>query len=75
MKPFLSFSLTLLVTITLTACVSTTVHQQKLDENMHLQSVIKDAEKCDDIKTADLLTEQLGRYEEFSWMLRATTAS
>ena len=28
----------------------------------------------DDIKTADLLTEQLGRYEEFSWMLRATVA-
>lgn len=44
MKPFLSFSLALLVTLTLTACVSTTVHQQKLDENMHLQSVIKDLE-------------------------------
>ena len=42
---------------------------------LRLQSVIKAAESCDDIKTADLLTEQLGRYEEFSWMLRATIAS
>lgn len=42
---------------------------------LRLQSVIKAAESCDDIKTADLLTGQLGRYDEFAWMLRATIAS
>lgn len=43
--------------------------------SIRLQSVIRAAEKCGDIRTADLLTEQLGIYEEFAWMLRATTAS
>ena len=33
------------------------------------------AESNDDIKTADLLTDQLGKYEEFAWMLRATVTS
>lgn len=42
---------------------------------VRLQTVIKAAEECDDIKTADLLTEQLGYYEEFAWMLRATVAA
>ncbi len=40
-----------------------------------LKAIIKLAEANDDIKTADLLTEQLGTYDEFAWMLRATIAS
>ena len=32
------------------------------------------AEKHSDIKTADLLTEKIGDFEENAWMLRATTA-
>lgn len=37
--------------------------------------VVKHAEKCGDIKTADLLTDRVGVYEENAWMLRATIAS
>lgn len=33
------------------------------------------AESAGDIKTADLLTERVGVYEENAWMLRATIAS
>lgn len=32
------------------------------------------AEKHGDVKTADLMTEQIGTYQENAWMLRATTA-
>jgi starvation-inducible DNA-binding protein len=42
---------------------------------MRLQAVIRLAEECGDIRTADLLTEQLGIYEEFAWMMRATIAA
>jgi starvation-inducible DNA-binding protein len=37
--------------------------------------VVKLAETNGDIKTADLLTERVGIYEENAWMLRATIAS
>ena len=37
--------------------------------------VIELAEKSNDVKTADMLTERIGVYEENAWMLRATVAS
>jgi starvation-inducible DNA-binding protein len=37
--------------------------------------VVQLAESHGDIKTADLLTERVGVYEENAWMLRATIAS
>ena len=37
--------------------------------------VVELAETCGDIKTADLLTDRVGTYEENAWMLRATIAS
>ena len=40
-----------------------------------LKQIVALAENNDDIKTADLLTDQLGKYEEFAWMLRATVTS
>lgn len=40
-----------------------------------LKSIVALAESNGDIKTADLLTDQLGAYEEFAWMLRATVSS
>jgi starvation-inducible DNA-binding protein len=40
-----------------------------------LKKIVHEAEDVDDIRTADLLTDQLGAYEEFAWMLRATIAS
>ena len=39
-----------------------------------LKQIVSLAESNDDIKTADLLTDQLGKYEEFAWMLRATAS-
>jgi len=42
---------------------------------LRLHSIIKLAEANGDIKTADLLTAQLGNYDEFAWMLRATISS
>jgi starvation-inducible DNA-binding protein len=42
---------------------------------LRLQQIIRLAEDSGDIKTADLLTGQLGRYDEYAWMLRATIAS
>lgn len=42
---------------------------------IRLKRIVREAEEVDDIKTADLLTEQLGNYEEFAWMLRATIAA
>ena len=44
MKLYLRFGLTLIIAATLSACVSQSVHQQKLDENQYLQSVIKGLE-------------------------------
>lgn len=44
MKFHFRFSMLLIMTLILTACVSQTVHQQKLDENQYLQSVIKSLE-------------------------------
>lgn len=44
MKLYMQLSLVLIVAATLSACVSQAVHQQKLDENQHLQSVIKSLE-------------------------------
>lgn len=44
MKPYIKLGLVLVITTLLSACVSQTVHQQKLDENHHLQSVIKGLE-------------------------------
>ncbi len=40
-----------------------------------LSKFIRFAEANGDIKSADLLTAQLGEYDEFAWMLRATIAS
>ena len=42
---------------------------------VRLKKIVREAEEADDIRTADLLTDQLGAYEEFAWMLRATIAS
>lgn len=44
MKFYLKLSLVLIIIANLSACVSKTVHQQKLDENQYLQSVIKGLE-------------------------------
>jgi starvation-inducible DNA-binding protein len=42
---------------------------------IRLKQIVALAESNDDIRTADLLTNQLGKYEEFAWMLRATITS
>ena len=44
MKFYVKLGLILITTVTLSACISQSVHQQKLDENQHLQSVIKGLE-------------------------------
>ncbi len=44
MKYFATLSLLIISFTSLTACVSETVHKQKLNENAHLQSVIKSLE-------------------------------
>lgn len=44
MRFYFKFGLFLLIAATLSACVSEAVHQQKLDENQHLQSVITSLE-------------------------------
>ncbi len=36
-----------------------------------LRTAVARAEECDDVKTADLLTERIGQHEENTWMLRA----
>ena len=36
-----------------------------------LRSAVVEAEKVEDVKTADLLTHRIGRHEENTWMLRA----
>ncbi len=38
------------------------------------RDAVKSAESCDDVKTADLLTERIGQHEENSWMLRSLLA-
>lgn len=59
MGVFIRISLLIFVAAILSACVSETVHQQKLDENMYLQSTIKSLEadyerlKSDKIQLAD----------------------
>ena len=42
---------------------------------LRLARVTALAERNEDVKTADLLTERIGAYEEFAWMLRATIVS
>lgn len=39
-----------------------------------IRDVIKLAEECDDVRTADLLTNRIGRLEENAWMLRALSS-
>lgn len=59
MRVFIRISTLIFVTAILSACVSETVHQQKLDENAYLQSVIKSLEadyerlKADKIQLAE----------------------
>lgn len=59
MRVFIRISTLIFVSAILSACVSQTVHQQKLDENAYLQSVIKSLEadyerlKADKIQLAD----------------------
>ena len=36
-----------------------------------LREAVREAESVKDVKTADLLTERIGRHEEVVWMLRA----
>jgi len=58
-RVFIRISTLIFVTAILSACVSETVHQQKLDENAYLQSVIKSLEadyerlKADKIQLAE----------------------
>ncbi len=59
MRVFIRISTLIFVSAMLSACVSETVHQQKLDENAYLQSVIKSLEadyerlKADKVQLAD----------------------
>ena len=59
MRVFIRISTLIFVSAVLSACVSETVHQQKLDENAYLQSVIKSLEadyerlKADKIQLAE----------------------
>ncbi|MEJ2199387.1 MAG: OmpA family protein, partial [Desulfuromonadales bacterium] len=59
MRVFIRISSLIFVSAMLSACVSETVHQQKIDENMYLQSTIKSLEadyeslKSDKIQLAD----------------------
>jgi starvation-inducible DNA-binding protein len=39
-----------------------------------LRKAVSRAEDCDDVKTADLLTERIGQHEENTWMLRSILA-
>lgn len=40
-----------------------------------MRDAVLAAEKVDDVKTADLLTDRIGQHEEFAWMLNAMMAS
>lgn len=44
MKFYFKFSLVLIITTILSACISQATHQQKLDENEHLKGVVKSLE-------------------------------
>lgn len=44
------------------------------EASVRLMRATRIAEKFNDFKTADLLTERIGVYEKNSWMLRATVA-
>lgn len=50
-----------------------------IEGNEHLahmmRQIVAHAERNEDVKTADLLTERIGIHEENAWMLRATIAS
>lgn len=39
-----------------------------------MRGVVKTAEHCDDVRTADLLTERIGKLEQNAWMLRSIIA-
>ena len=39
-----------------------------------LREAAKSADRADDVRTADLLTERIGQHEEYSWMLRSILA-
>ncbi|NVJ50572.1 MAG: DNA starvation/stationary phase protection protein [Gammaproteobacteria bacterium] len=39
-----------------------------------LRKAVIEAERVDDVKTADLLTERIGQHEENAWMLRSLNA-
>lgn len=60
MKFHIKFSLVLMLSVALSACVSQSTHQMKLDENQHLKSVIKGLEadyerlKADKYQLAEL---------------------
>ena len=41
---------------------------------LDLRKAVKEAEKWDDVYTADLLTSRIGVHEEAAWMLQATLA-
>ncbi|MDH3454439.1 MAG: OmpA family protein [Desulfuromonadales bacterium] len=60
MKFYFKLSLVLIIAATLSACVSQSAHQQKLDENQYLQSVVKGLEAdYERLKTdKDQLTER-----------------
>lgn len=49
--------------------------RQLADDNemcsRQLRVAVEEAEKVDDVKTADLLTNRIGQHEENTWMLRA----
>lgn len=42
--------------------------------SVQLRKAVLEAEKVNDVKTADLLTERIGQHEENAWMLRASIA-
>ena len=42
---------------------------------VRLTKAVEQAERNRDVKTADLLTDLIGQFDEFAWMLRATIAS
>lgn len=37
-----------------------------------LRDAVQEAEKLDDVFTADLLTSRIGKHEQYAWMLRAS---
>jgi starvation-inducible DNA-binding protein len=39
-----------------------------------LRAAVSEADKVDDVFTADMLTARIGRHENFAWMLRALAA-